>query len=106
MIIALLIMAGAAASAPIVAAVVVSVASRREDRGWTLGGPAVGMRAAARRIVDFHTETADFPQPKSRQLAGSGAYSPRRTAIRAASPPELARRLPVDRRPAARSAVS
>lgn len=65
MIIALFIIA-ALASVPIAATVVVSIASRREDAAWSLGGPAPGMvQAAARRLLDFHTEDPAWPVPKS-----------------------------------------
>jgi hypothetical protein len=41
----------------VAAAVLVSLASRREDRAWTLSQPPAGAaRAAARRIVGFHSE--------------------------------------------------
>jgi hypothetical protein len=47
---------------PVAVAVLVSVASRREDREWTLARPAPGpARAAARRIVAFHSEGTDWP---------------------------------------------
>jgi hypothetical protein len=49
-------------SVPVAAAVLVSVASRREDREWTLAGPASGPAAtAARRILAFHSEGTDWP---------------------------------------------
>jgi hypothetical protein len=48
-------------SVPVVVAVLVSMASRREDREWTLAGPARGRgQMAARRIVDFHSEGMDW----------------------------------------------
>jgi hypothetical protein len=51
-------------SVPVAAAVLVSVASRREDRDWTLAGPALGPgRAAARRIDAFHSESTHWPAP-------------------------------------------
>lgn len=56
MIIALFVIA-ALVSMPIVAIVVVSVASRREDSAWSLGRPARGtVQAAARRLLDFHSD--------------------------------------------------
>jgi hypothetical protein len=55
------IVAAAVLSVPAVAAVLVSVASRREDREWTLAGPAPGpVRMAARRIVAFDSEGMDW----------------------------------------------
>lgn len=53
----LFIIVALAASAPIVAAVLVSIASRLEDSNWTLGDPKVGqVQLIARRIVGFHTD--------------------------------------------------
>ena len=44
-------------SAPIVACLLVSVASTREDSAYSLGNHAPGpVQAAARRILDFHTD--------------------------------------------------
>jgi hypothetical protein len=51
-------------SLPVAAIVLVSVASRREDRRFSLGGPADGrVQQAARRIVDFRTETGAVWSP-------------------------------------------
>src|SRR5215469_14188224 len=86
MIIALFIIA-ALASVPIAATVVVSIASRREDAAWSLGGPAPGaVQAAARRLLDFHTEDPAWPVPKSYspvrpmtpalRSVGHGSYEP------------------------------
>jgi hypothetical protein len=56
-----IVILAAAVSVPLVAAVLVSVASRREDRDWTLAGPPPGpARTAARRIVAFHSEGMDW----------------------------------------------
>jgi hypothetical protein len=45
-------------SLPVAAIVLVSVASRREDHRYSLGGPAEGrVEQTARQIVDFRTET-------------------------------------------------
>ena len=53
----LVVIAAAVTSVPIIAVILVSVASRREDREWTLAenppGPACAM---ARRIVGFHAQ--------------------------------------------------
>ena len=63
MIIVLVIIAGVVASAPIVATILVSVATRREESSWTLGGPATRpLDAAARRVMDFHS-AGDWPEP-------------------------------------------
>ena len=56
MFVILVVIAAAVLSVPIIAVVLVSAASRREDREWTLAenpqGPACAM---ARRIVGFHS---------------------------------------------------
>jgi hypothetical protein len=53
----LFIAAALAASTPIAAAVLVSIASRREDRDRSLDDPSVGqVQIVARRIVGFHTD--------------------------------------------------
>lgn len=50
------VIAAIAVTVPLVAVMLVSVASRQEDSAWTLGGPATGpTHAAARRIVGFHS---------------------------------------------------
>lgn len=65
MIIALFVLA-AVVSTPIVATVVVSMASRREDADMSLGGPAQGMvQAAARGLLDFHSDDPAWPMPKN-----------------------------------------
>jgi hypothetical protein len=65
MIIAVLVI-GIVVSMPIVAAVVVSVASRREEAALSLRGPAPGVvQAAARRILDFHSEDPGWVLPKN-----------------------------------------
>jgi|HubBroStandDraft_2_1064218.scaffolds.fasta_scaffold03484_3 hypothetical protein len=53
--VAFLIFAALLVSAPIIAAVLVSIASRREDHAWTLAGQAPGIIAlATRRVLGFH----------------------------------------------------
>jgi hypothetical protein len=62
----LMITAGIAIAAPIVAAVMVSVASRREDARCTLAGPARGhIDASARRILGFSFD-GDWPRRSHR----------------------------------------
>jgi len=91
LIIALFVITAVAVSAPIVAAVLVSVTSRREDSEWTLGGPAPGVvQAAARRIVDFHS-AGDWPRPKGRGRAGTGVHVPGWDAVLAPSGAESVR---------------
>jgi hypothetical protein len=54
----LFIIVALTASTPIAAAVIVSIASRREDSQRTLGDPRVGsVQMIARRIVGFHTDS-------------------------------------------------
>jgi hypothetical protein len=63
----LFIIVALAASAPIVAAVLVSIGSRREDTEWSLGDPVVGpVQMIARRIVGFHTDCHHRGQPLER----------------------------------------
>jgi hypothetical protein len=51
----LLVIAGVAVCVPIGCAVLVSLASRREDSAHSLAGrPSGAMEAAARRVVGFH----------------------------------------------------
>jgi hypothetical protein len=69
MMIVLIIIAGAVASAPIVGTILVGVASRREESSWRLGGPAKRpLDAAARRVMDFHS-AGEWPQPKDHDQA-------------------------------------
>jgi hypothetical protein len=52
---AFLIFAALLTSVPIIATVLVSVASRREDHEWTLAGQAPGtISLAARHVLGFH----------------------------------------------------
>jgi hypothetical protein len=52
---ALPVIAAVLTSVPIIAIALVSVASRREDRNWTVAGPPPSTaQALARRIVGFH----------------------------------------------------
>lgn len=86
MIIVMLVI-GIVVSTPIVATVVVSVASRREDKAWSLHDPAQGVvQTAARRIVDFHSEVPGWPLPRNYAQVRSGTVAlrpvsqPRRSA--------------------------
>ena len=70
MLVALWIIAAAITSTPIFAIVLVSVASRREDRAWTLAGPPPSpAQAGARHLVSFHSAGVDWllacRQPRS-----------------------------------------
>jgi hypothetical protein len=66
----LIVIAAILTSAPIVAAGLVSVASRREDTDWSLARPACGwVEAAARRVVGFDAESVTWPRSKARRHA-------------------------------------
>jgi hypothetical protein len=77
MIVALYVVASVAVSVPIILAALVSVASRREDRAWTLTEPKPGAaRAAARRVLGFRSRNAEWLQAAGRRrraAAGPGA---------------------------------
>jgi hypothetical protein len=61
MLVTLSIIAAAVVSIPIVMAVLVAVASRREDSQWTLAEPEPApLQAIARRIVGFHAQGIDW----------------------------------------------
>lgn len=61
-----LFIAIAVVSMPIVAIVVVSMASRREEAAWSLGEPVQGtVQTAARRLLDFHSEDPSWPRPRN-----------------------------------------
>lgn len=91
MSIALLVCAAIAASVPIAATVVVSMASVREDRDRSLARPArSAVHAMARRIVAFHADGC-WPQPGSHREAlpfhlGKGPFPP----LEAAEPSQAA----------------
>jgi hypothetical protein len=58
---AVTVVAAALTSVPVIAVVLVSVASRLEDREWTLAGPPPGPGSAiARRIVGFHSQGIEW----------------------------------------------
>jgi len=63
MFVILLVIAASVTSTPIVMAVLVAAASRREDSQWTLAEPASGpLQAIARRIVGFHSKGIEWLQ--------------------------------------------
>lgn len=106
MIIALFVIAAVVASMPIAAVAVVSIASRREDAARSLGEPAPGaVQAAARRLLDFHTDDPAWPLPKS-----CGQARPAAPAIRSVAPGPVSQparsAVPDTRRPAATSKIS
>jgi hypothetical protein len=68
----MIILAAVVVSLPLVGIVLVSVASRREDAAYSLGGPARSqLQLAARRLVDFSSEAASLPVPKSLGYVGA-----------------------------------
>ena len=76
-----LFIAAAVVGLPIVATVVVSIASRREDAAWSLGQPPQGMvQAAARRVLDFSTECPSLQLSKTCSQARPAASAPRLVA--------------------------
>ena len=68
MIVALYVFAAIALCVPLILVVFVSVASRREDRGWTLTEPAPGAaRSAARRVLGMRSRNAEWLQRAGRR---------------------------------------
>lgn len=66
----ILCIAAMAVGAPIVAALTVTVASRREDAQWSLGKPARGpLEAIARRTVAFTADPMNWPRSRARTEA-------------------------------------
>jgi len=93
MIIALfIIIAVVVVCVPIVGVVLVTMASHREESALSLDKPAQGIvQAAARRLLDFHSEEA-WPMPKNyvqarpaapalRSVSGSPVAQPRRSTL-------------------------
>lgn len=78
-----LFIAIAVVSMPIVAIVVVSLASRREEAEWSLGEPAQGrVQAAARRLLDFHSDDPAWPLPKNGgQVRPTALHSPAQSPV-------------------------
>ncbi len=74
MIAVVLVLAAVVVSAPMAAALLVSVASRREDAAWSLGKPPRSwLEAAARRVVAFDADSIDWPRSKAQHLADASA---------------------------------
>jgi hypothetical protein len=70
---ALFLIAAAVISTPIIAAVLVSLGSRREDSAWTLAEPAPGpVQANARRIVGFHSRGIEWLQGEGGHIQPDG----------------------------------
>jgi hypothetical protein len=60
--------------APIVATIIVAVASRREDKYWTLDQPArTQIEATARRIVALDVDSIKWPRSKAQVQAQAAA---------------------------------
>jgi len=61
-------------SAPIVAAIIVAIASRREDKHWTLDQSArTPLEATARRIVALDVDSIKWPRSKAQVQAEAAA---------------------------------
>jgi hypothetical protein len=77
-IVMLLVVIGVVVTGGLTAAVVVvSVASRSEDRRWSLAGPAPGeAAAAARRIVNFHSQVTEWPRATHRSPVPARSQAP------------------------------
>jgi len=68
MIVALYVFAAITVCIPVILAVFVGVASRREDRAWTLTEPASGAaRAVARRVLGLRSRNAEWLQRAGRR---------------------------------------
>jgi len=62
---------------PMMAALIVTIASRREDARWSLGGPArSSLEAAARRIVAFDADSIEWPRSKAQAQAAAARREP------------------------------
>lgn len=86
MAIVMVLIAAVVVAVPIFAAVVVSLASIREDRAWSLGRkPRNATCALARRIVGFHAQGAVL-QPRSHQATANQPHAARRLVGRSPSP--------------------
>jgi hypothetical protein len=90
MAIVMVLIAVAVLAVPGFATVVVSLASVREDRAWSLyRKPQKSSDAMARRIVGFHAE-GTVPQPKSHRTAVQTAHAAGRFAGHTARPAKVA----------------
>lgn len=68
MIVALFVFAAIALCVLLILVALVSVASRREDRAWTLTEPASGAaRSVARRLLGLHSRNAEWLQRACRK---------------------------------------
>jgi hypothetical protein len=68
MIVALYVIASIAVCVPLILIALVSVASRCEDRAWTLTEPAPGAgRSVARRLVGLRSRNAEWLQQAGRR---------------------------------------
>ncbi len=66
MLIVVLCIAALAVGSPIIAALIVSVASVHEDANWSLGRPpSNALDRIARRIVAFDADSIDWPRSKA-----------------------------------------
>lgn len=77
MIVALFVFAAIAVCVPLIVVVLVSVASRREDRAWTLTEPASGAaRSASRRLLGLRSRNAEWLQQAGRRDRRHAARQP------------------------------
>jgi hypothetical protein len=88
-----IIIAAVVVCLPIVGVVLVSMASHREESALSLDKPAPGIvQAAARRLLDFHTEEPAWPMPRYhvqarpaapalRSVSGNPVGQPRRSTV-------------------------
>lgn len=88
-----IIIAAVVVCVPIVGVVLVSMASHREESALSLDKPAPGIvQAAARRLLDFHSEDPAWPMPRYhvqarpaapalRSVGGSPVSQPRRSTV-------------------------
>jgi hypothetical protein len=68
MIVALFVFAAIAVCVPLIVIVLVSVASRHEDRAWTLTEPDPGAgRSAARRLLGMRSRNAEWLRQAGRR---------------------------------------
>jgi len=68
MIVALYVVAAIALCVPLILVALVSVASRHEDRAWTLTEPATGAgRSVARRLLGLRSRNAEWLQRAGRR---------------------------------------